>query len=154
MKKCTKCLKNRPLNDYHWDNKSKGYRASRCKDCIANYKKECYQENKEYYKNKYQKWSAQGRQYVWNYLLDHPCVDCGEEDRIVLEFDHIDPSKKRRGIATLRGHSSLDKLKAEMKKCEVRCANCHRRKTAHQFGHYKDLQTIPVSMDELLSVLL
>ena len=32
---------------------------------------------------------------------------------------------------------SLDTLKKEIDKCEIRCANCHRRKTAKQFNFYK-----------------
>ena len=85
---------------------------------------------------------------MWDYLLEHPCVDCGEEDPIVLEFDHIDPSKKSKGIAVLRGHVSMERLVKEMKKCIVRCSNCHRRKTAAQFGHYQFVQDIYTMPDE------
>jgi 5-methylcytosine-specific restriction endonuclease McrA len=74
------------------------------------------------------------RQFVAEYLLDHPCVDCGESDPIVLDFDHI--GEKSFGISSAIARSmSLDKVQAEIAKCEVRCANCHRRKTHRTFGY-------------------
>jgi hypothetical protein len=62
------------------------------------------------------------------------CVDCGEKDPVVLEFDHLDPSTKifEIGEATRMGWG-LERILAEAKKCDVVCANCHRRRTAKQF---------------------
>jgi hypothetical protein len=74
--------------------------------------------------------------YVFQYLKNHPCVDCGESDPIVLEFDH-QHSKERNVSDLLRGSYSLKKVILEIDKCEVRCANCHRRKTAKQFNWYQ-----------------
>ncbi len=56
------------------------------------------------------------------------CVDCGEADPIVLDFDHKPGEIKFRSVANLVNHSRAV-LMAEMKKCDVRCANCHRRVT-------------------------
>lgn len=61
------------------------------------------------------------------------CADCHEKDPIVLEFDHRDRTAKRfdLGDATRLG-MSLTKLLDEAAKCDVVCANCHRRRTAKQ----------------------
>lgn len=69
------------------------------------------------------------RDRIREYLLSHPCVDCGETDPDVLEFDHV-RGVKREGISRMiqRGFSARA-LENEIAKCEVRCANCHRRVT-------------------------
>lgn len=72
-------------------------------------------------------------------MLEHPCVDCGEGDPIVLEFDHITDDKTS-GISDLVGTGvSLDILIAEIAKCVVRCANCHRRKTSRELGWFRTI---------------
>lgn len=70
------------------------------------------------------------------YLLDHPCVDCGETDWQVLEFDHRDAVTKVKGVADLVHNHSWASVQAEIAKCDVRCANCHRRKTALDLDWY------------------
>ena len=72
------------------------------------------------------------------YLVAHPCVDCGEADPVVLEFDHRNPVEKSRAVSDLiHSRTSWARLLAEIEKCDVRCANCHRRRTAVQFGSYR-----------------
>jgi len=73
---------------------------------------------------------AAAKEYVKDYLESHACVDCGEDDIIVLEFDHINREEKFKSISFMVQHNySIDSIKKEIEKCEVRCANCHRRKS-------------------------
>lgn len=54
------------------------------------------------------------------------CVDCGEKNPIVLEFDHVRGEKKC-NVSDMGNHSYCFKtIQKEIDKCEVRCANCHR----------------------------
>lgn len=76
------------------------------------------------------------QEYKYEYLKTHPCVDCGETDPIVLEFDHRDPKEKSFTIGQAK--DNLNKVIAEIAKCDVRCANCHARKTAQQFNYKKN----------------
>ena len=69
-----------------------------------------------------------------DFLRGHPCTDCGETDPVVLEFDHVRGTKRfeiSRGITD----RSFESLMLEMAKCEVVCANCHRRRTAQRAGY-------------------
>ena len=77
------------------------------------------------------------REHLLEYLSARQCVDCGEKDPIVMEFDHIDPKTKTKKInKMLSGHYSWETIMKEINKCEIRCANCHRRKTYHQFNSF------------------
>ncbi len=78
---------------------------------------------------------TQQRELLLAYLATHPCVDCGERDVVCLEFDHVS-GEKVRNIANMIGEYSWTTIEAEIAKCEVRCANCHRRKTAKQHGYW------------------
>lgn len=56
------------------------------------------------------------------------CQDCGEKDPIVLEFDHLED--KVSDVCTLVYHGwSWERVWKEIQKCDVVCANCHRRRT-------------------------
>ena len=72
------------------------------------------------------------------YLLEHPCVDCGEADLRVLDLDHDDPSQKTENVGRLVTLSlPWSTVLAEIEKCSVRCANCHRRRTADAFKWWR-----------------
>jgi hypothetical protein len=75
---------------------------------------------------------AAAKAYVRQHLLTHPCVDCGEHDPVVLEFDHVTGQKVRDVGSMARAGWNLAAIQAEIAKCEVRCANCHRRITARR----------------------
>ncbi len=74
---------------------------------------------------------------ISEYLSVHPCVDCGEDDPIVLEFDHVMGIKSFSICVGKRHQYPVARLLEEIAKCEVRCANCHKRRTAQQFDWRK-----------------
>lgn len=78
---------------------------------------------------------AEVREWIHTYLQEHPCIDCGESDVRTLEFGHRDGEKKSAAVAVLaRGGHSLGRVRAEIDRCDVRCANCHRIRTHDQRG--------------------
>lgn len=70
--------------------------------------------------------------YVVDYLSQHPCADCGEEDVLVLEFDHL--RDKSFSIPWGIRNKPWTEVLEEIAKCEVVCSNCHRRRTATRAG--------------------
>ena len=111
-----------------------------CKRCQNEYVRAHYQTHRSKYINKARARNAEqnrvNAEYLIEYLSGHPCVDCGESDIVVLEFDHQRDKVLNVSVLSREGYS-LERLKQEIAKCEVVCANCHRRRTAKQFGWYK-----------------
>jgi len=141
MKKkfCPKC-ENSKLHDEFNKNKNR-------KDGLQNYCRECqkvidrlFQSKRDLTRKKILQKNKTliNRQKVIDYLKLNPCIDCGEKDVILLEFDHRENKKMNVTDMVTRGYS-IKSVFDEIKKCDVRCANCHRKKTAKQFNWYQGL---------------
>src|SRR5258708_3042385 len=128
---CNLCQNKKNINEFPWKSTIRKTRQSYCKECQKIRSRAHYNKNKHKYlekaKNRNQKILLLIQNYVWEYLSKHPCVDCGEKDIIVLEFDHV-RDKLYNLSDIIKDRSSLGKVKTEIEKCIVRCANCHRRK--------------------------
>jgi len=140
MRVCSSCKKRRRELEFNYKYKSEGIRQKTCRMCTRKQIKNHYDNNRQYYLDKSR--SRNGivrkklRDYIWRYLLQNPCVDCGETDPVVLEFDH--QADKVISISqAIQYNYTLEKIQNEIAKCLVRCANCHRRKTARQMGWSK-----------------
>ena len=137
---CTQCGEEKDIEEFPIRNQFTDKRQSYCKDCKAKMHSAWYERNKDVQRANANKHRTEYRQtlreYVAEYLSTHPCVDCGETDPAVLEFDHV--GEKNKDVAVIIGRgSSLETLKKEIELCEVRCANCHRRKTARERGFFR-----------------
>lgn len=141
MKKCSKCLRTLDESNFNW--KFRDIKLQyHCKDCSRKYIREHYKNNHDYYINKAHRRNKKIKDEMVNflgkYLSTHQCVDCGEKDVLVLEFDHRLRSEKTSDVSILvRSRGSLKKIVDEIEKCDVRCANCHRRKTAIETNSWR-----------------
>jgi hypothetical protein len=136
MKTCSKC--NRSAVEFHKNKSKTDGLQSTCKECKKKISSEYFQDSKGHHRILNKERKRKVRQWVMDYLREHQCIDCGERDPIVLEFDHR--SDKIMGIADMVSFGlSIPKIEEEISKCDIRCANCHRRKTAKDLGWYKDL---------------
>jgi len=145
MKTCSNCKKDKPLSDFSIRNKKKGTPQSHCKLCCKKSNRKHYKEHVNLYKDRAKNFRIRRKkesyEYLRDYLKTHPCVDCGESDMVVLEFDHIRGKKFKAISKMITDTASIEDLTKEIKKCDVRCANCHRRKTAQTQEFYKSLSS-------------
>lgn len=82
----------------------------------------------KYLERKRSAWRAQAR--LLDGLRDVPCADCAERfSPCVMDFDHLDPAVKDQGVTRMIGRASVSRILAEAAKCDIVCANCHRRRT-------------------------
>jgi len=65
---------------------------------------------------------------IYFYLVENPCVRCGESNPLKLEFDHI-KDKKVNVSRMCSGGWSVLKMWEEISKCQVLCGSCHAEKT-------------------------
>jgi hypothetical protein len=86
--------------------------------------------------------------YVFDHLVSHPCVDCGEVDVLVLEFDHV-RGEKRFNIGQHKARA-MAALQEELKKCEVVCANCHSRRTHRRANTARFQQAEQLGLRQLM----
>jgi hypothetical protein len=144
MKKCPKCKEWLSLDSFASRGGAKGAN-SYCRLCQNEYSKAHYRchvelHNHRRYVNQ-KRYRERNTDYVRQYLSNHACVDCGESDVRVLEFDHVG-NNKAEDVATLRCQgASSRRIAEEIAKCQVRCANCHRKRTADQFGWWRNVGT-------------
>ena len=104
---------------------------------IAAYRKRLGGAHKEPWRIRRQ---AENLDHLTTYLRNHPCADCGEPDPVVLTFDHVRGEKKYHIANMLASGRPWQKILAEIEKCDVRCFNCHMRRTASQRGWRKALK--------------
>jgi hypothetical protein len=140
MKRCPMCKVMLPSEAFA-KRTAKSKPSSYCRQCQRIYCRAHYLRNAALHKSRRmantKRYRQRNREVMIRYLNHHPCVTCGNDDILVLDFDHA-PGTKAADVSILvsRG-ASWERIEREMAKCVVRCANCHRRKTAIDFGWYK-----------------
>ena len=116
-------------------------KTDKCKKCTNKKHREVYKKNigvKRIEKKEIsRKRRVQSRIKLLGYLSMHPCVDCGESNPVVLEFDHQE--KKKINVSQM-GNYKWESILKEIKKCEVRCSNCHKIKTSQEQGWYANIK--------------
>jgi len=122
MKTCKYCNLSYPETDFGVAKTTpeKTYRRNKCRYC--------YRKTKNILKDKQRGWLATFKGEVG-------CKDCHNKDHRVLDFHHKSGMEKKFAISDYFYHQFCEKrLKAEIMKCEILCANCHR------IHHYEENQ--------------
>lgn len=83
----------KPLSEFAWHRRAEGKRQHHCRSCQAEYRREHYRANRKKYIAKAQRIKSalqfERTVYLLEHFQAHPCMDCGETDPVVLEFDHL-----------------------------------------------------------------
>lgn len=146
-KRCSGCRRVLSLDEFNRNRRKSDGRQSYCRSCFAAW----HQLNKASHnaqihaRNK--RVAKELQTLLLDYLREHPCVDCGEDDVLVLEFDHL--RDKTHNVAYLIRCGSWERVVEEIEKCEVVCANCHRRRTGRRNGSYRYRATSGTDDDDL-----
>jgi hypothetical protein len=130
MKQCPTCKKIKPTQEFHKNSNKQDGLQRECKLCCKNNNKNYYNKNgKQVIIERNKNYIERNREFVNRYKqIFGRCVDCDIIDPRVLQFDHL--QDKRDNISNLIYQAcSIKTLKEEIRKCEIRCANCHQIKT-------------------------
>lgn len=138
-KVCPRCKTDKPLSEFSKNSKRLDGVQFACKACtrtknLADYHSSEHRRKK--IRENADRQHDHQQELICSYLESNPCVDCGEADIVVLEFDHR--NGKTKAVSQMIGHCSDETLMKEIDKCDVRCANCHRRRHSSEKGYYRE----------------
>lgn len=140
-KVCSMCKTWKPLDDFHRKRSSRDGRQSRCRACNIAGQIRVHAENGDLCRDRIRdrgyRVRDRNRTLVLSYLLEHACVDCGESDPVVLDFDHVRGSKLANVSFLVFRLRAWKVIREEIAKCDVVCANCHRRRTARRANSFR-----------------
>ena len=126
MKICSSCRHEKELSEFRKNRSSADGHAGRCRDCASS-------AYKVQYKTKYGAKARERHKIRWNdnrqKLLEfkkNGCARCDETHIACLDFHHSDSDTKEFVIASALNRPWKD-IEAEISKCIILCANCHRK---------------------------
>ena len=142
MKRCSRCGFEKSEEEFH-TRPSTNRLKSLCIPCEREYGKDYYQANKVVFVVRARKSNTKLRAIVRK-LKEKPCADCKHEFPFyVMDFDHV--SGEKEGEVSRLANVSLKKALAEIKKCDVVCANCHRIRTHNRLTPVAQLERASAS---------
>lgn len=125
MKVCKHCKLELESSCFSPDKRNKDGLQTKCKSCYKPDKSIFYHKNKTVCLEK-QKQRKRGRKLKAIEYKGNKCYDCQTTyHESVYEFHHLDPNTKDYNPAALKS-ASWERFKAELDKCVMLCANCHR----------------------------
>lgn len=127
-KQCSMCLKVKPLSDFGRHKNGRNGLRSRCKPCNRIEANATYRKNPDPYRLRSRKagkkYRAAAKAWLRSVKAKRGCAACGEKAVCTLDFHHCED--KARAVTTLI-NKGIIALEAELRKCCVLCANCHRK---------------------------
>lgn len=122
MKKCRGCQETKPFGEFYANPNVKDGYLNWCRPCtVARYSAGRSERQRKVLA------------YIQAIKLERGCADCGyRANAVALDFDHLPGHVKEYRLATMAAGLKKEKIDAEIAKCDVVCANCHRIRTANR----------------------
>lgn len=141
-KTCNTCGHTKALSEFSKRSDKPHLYRSKCKQCTRDYANARNNDETARQKRRDDQEAKriETRKYVYDYLSTHPCVDCGEDNWVVLEFDHV-RGEKWRNVSDIMT-KPLSVVMEEIAKCESVCANCHKIRTYRRSGSWRSSYVI------------
>jgi hypothetical protein len=127
-KTCSNCNVQKDINQFYKQSRSRDGCQSYCKKCITDLCQKNYKANPDKFKKTARIARQRRQQKYLNLFKDKVCVDCGLADSVVFELDHRE--NKVMNVSEMVNSRSWKAILDEFNKCDIVCANCHRRRTA------------------------
>ncbi len=148
MKKCSKCGLEKPLRKFY--KRKSGSRAGeyyeKCSECYKSRGRNYYHQNRNRQltlAKKRRKKYIEERKELLTKIKNKPCFDCAKiYPPWVMDFDHRDGKTKIGSVSSLTFRKLLNfaKIKEEIEKCDLICANCHRDRTYKRLQKHKSAE--------------
>lgn len=129
---CRTCKTWKPKNEFYYRHVELGLLEYDCIECLKAHSRNSYANHRDTTRASNDEWTRRAvetaREYVYEYLSTHPCVDCGNNNVLVLTFDHVRGMKKGAVSEMVAVGRSIETIKKEIGKCDIVCFNCHMRR--------------------------
>ncbi len=126
MKICTICKVNKTRENFAKNRSRSDGIQNICRPCKKKYDAVYFQKYKQEQLVRNRKHRKEQRLVINEAKAKIGCAFCEEFDFCCLDFHHCNGDKKQ-CVSTMFGRVGIEKLWAEIEKCEVVCANCHRK---------------------------
>jgi hypothetical protein len=125
---CYNCGKEKELDAFAKNKRMDNGHHRQCKECIREYVRQHYRDNKKYYSENAIKNKNKFRKEIAGLKESEPCFDCKRHyPSYVMHYDHLE--NKLDNVSGLVNTNSHQKAYAEIKKCDLVCSNCHAIRT-------------------------
>lgn len=122
-KRCTRCGEPKLLDQFHRENGTHDHYACACMECLVTARIP-YNESPRGRLCAHDR----NRRRATRCKRGRTCQNCGESHPAALVFHHRDPATKQFevSIRSMAGKTEAE-IETEIAKCDVLCANCHRK---------------------------
>jgi len=96
---------------------------------LREYQREWCHNNKDKVSEKQKKRVRKQTDWLRDYKAAAGCLDCGNMDVRVLEFDHVPERGEKKFKISMQRNWGRVQLEEELAKCDVVCGNCHNIRT-------------------------